>query len=55
MSKLGNMGFIQWVQDHDMIGIAESWVGGETFKIKGYKATQKRGPESQYMVEILEI
>jgi len=51
-SKLGNMDFIHWVQDHDKI--AESWAGGVTVGINGYKVTQKRRPELQYTVEILE-
>jgi hypothetical protein len=35
--------FFHWVQDHDKR--AESWAGGVTLGIKGYKVTQKRGPE----------
>jgi len=46
------MDFIHWVQDHDKI--AESWAGGVTVGINGYKVTQKRRPELQYTVEILE-
>jgi hypothetical protein len=37
-SKLGNMDFIHWVQYHDKI---ESWKGGATLRIKGYKVTQR--------------
>jgi hypothetical protein len=51
-SKLGNKDFIHWVQDRDKI--AESWAGGVTLGIKGYKVTQKRETKLQYKVYILE-
>jgi hypothetical protein len=37
-SKIRNTNFIDYLTSHDIFGIAEGWMGGEVFAIKGFNS-----------------